>query len=162
MIEITSLSDEKKVYLSEQCDTCANDGKGADQCKINAEGKCNYMPVTNRFRCNQCVFGIEHFHPKEQAYSYNCSIGKFFGDCDKFVDKRPDVPYMPIDDKTISIDKIGSIFDDAIKETDKCRLLKFIDRLIPNDFKCNHFSLTFNDDDSASIYISNYEDKDEK
>ena len=44
--------------------------------------------------------------------------------------------------------------------TDKCRLIRFIDKLIPNDFKCNHFSLTFNDDDSASIYISNHTDTD--
>lgn len=107
VLDITSLSDEKICMIPEQCDTCANDGKGADQCKINADGKCNYKPVTNRFRCHQCVFGIEHIHPKEQAYSYNCSIGKFFVDCNHFVDKRPEVPYMPIDDRTISAEKIN-------------------------------------------------------
>ena len=46
--------------------------------------------------------------------------------------------------------------------TDKERLMRFIDRLVPNDFKCKHFSLTFNDDGSASIYLSNnYDDDDD-
>ena len=42
--------------------------------------------------------------------------------------------------------------------TDKERLMKFIDNIVPNDFKCGHLSLTFADDGSALLIIGNKED----
>jgi len=42
--------------------------------------------------------------------------------------------------------------------TDKERLMKFIDNIVPNDFKCGHLSLTFADDGSALLSIGNKED----
>ena len=42
--------------------------------------------------------------------------------------------------------------------TDKDRLMKFIDNIVPNDFKCGHLSLSFSDDGSALLSIGNKED----
>ena len=42
--------------------------------------------------------------------------------------------------------------------TDKDRLLIFINHLVPDNFVCGDFSLTFNDDGSAFISISNKDD----
>lgn len=42
--------------------------------------------------------------------------------------------------------------------TDKERLMRFIDNIVPNDFKCGHLSLSFADDGSALLSIGNKED----
>ena len=42
--------------------------------------------------------------------------------------------------------------------TDKERLMKFIDKIFPDDFKCGRLSLTFADDGSALLRIGNKED----
>ena len=42
--------------------------------------------------------------------------------------------------------------------TDKDRLLIFINHLVPDNFVCGDFSLTFNDDGSAFISIANKDD----
>lgn len=46
--------------------------------------------------------------------------------------------------------------------TDKDRLLIFINHLVPDNFVCGDFSLTFNDDGSALISIANPYDTEEK
>ena len=43
--------------------------------------------------------------------------------------------------------------------TDKERIICFLEEFIPEDFKCGHISVTFNDDDSAVITLSNKEEK---
>ena len=45
--------------------------------------------------------------------------------------------------------------------TDKDRLLNFINHLVPDNFVCGDFSLTFNDDGSAVISIANPDDAEE-
>ena len=42
----------------------------------------------------------------------------------------------------------------------KTKLMRFIDHIVPDDFEMKHVSMTFNDDGSANIYLSNndYED----
>lgn len=45
--------------------------------------------------------------------------------------------------------------------TDKERIIAFLQRLLPNDFICGHFSVTFNDDGSLFITVSNREDEQE-
>ena len=41
--------------------------------------------------------------------------------------------------------------------TDKQRVLRFVDTIIPDDFVCGHISMTFDDDGSAFISINNPE-----
>ena len=41
---------------------------------------------------------------------------------------------------------------------DKKWLMGFINNIIPDDFELTHCSLTFNDDGSATLWITNKED----
>ena len=41
--------------------------------------------------------------------------------------------------------------------TDKQRVLRFVNTIIPDDFVCGHISMTFDDDGSAFISIGNPE-----
>lgn len=41
--------------------------------------------------------------------------------------------------------------------TDKERIICFLEKFIPENFKCGHISVTFNDDDSAVITLNNRE-----
>ena len=44
-IEVTSLGDSTRKFLPvDLCDKCLNDGEGAKKCKLNKDGKCNYIP----------------------------------------------------------------------------------------------------------------------
>ena len=45
--------------------------------------------------------------------------------------------------------------------TDKERIITFLQKLLPHDFVCGHFSVTFNDDGSLFITVSNREDESE-
>ena len=117
MLDITSLSDDARHVIMGKCDTCANDGKGADKCRINADGKCNYEPVSEPPHCELCAFGVEEIgyddHGKK-VKGYICSIGQFFANCTRFVDKRPKVPFMPIDDKTICAEMVNVKMDEPV------------------------------------------------
>lgn len=42
--------------------------------------------------------------------------------------------------------------------TDKERLMKFVDNIVPENFECGHLSLSFADDGSALLSIGNKED----
>lgn len=44
--------------------------------------------------------------------------------------------------------------------SDKEKLFKFLDGLIPDNLECGHFYLTFEDDGSATIHIENKKDND--
>ena len=46
-------------------------------------------------------------------------------------------------------------------KTDKERIIAFLQKLLPNDFICGHFSVTFNDDGSLFITVSNRKDEQE-
>jgi len=48
------------------------------------------------------------------------------------------------------------------EETDKQWLMNFLDKFIPDDFVCKHFHLTFNDDYSATIFLSNKQNEQEE
>ena len=45
--------------------------------------------------------------------------------------------------------------------SNKEKLFKFLDSLIPNDLECGHFYLTFEDGGSATIHIENKEEYEE-
>ena len=42
---------------------------------------------------------------------------------------------------------------------DKKWLMGFVNNIIPDDFELTHCSLTFNDDGSATLWITNKEDE---
>lgn len=44
---------------------------------------------------------------------------------------------------------------------DKERIVSFLQKLIPDDFICGHIAVTFNDDGSLVITVSNQEDNQE-
>lgn len=75
----------------EKCDTCENNGKGADCCKITANGKCNYMPtihpVSNLKRCDKCLYAVKQ--ADGNIVHVHCSIGKSFLDCNSFYEYEP-------------------------------------------------------------------------
>ena len=45
----------------------------------------------------------------------------------------------------------------------KSKLMRFMDHVVPDDFEVKHISMTFNDDGSVNIYLTNndYEDGDQ-
>ena len=43
--------------------------------------------------------------------------------------------------------------------TDKERIIAFLQKLIPDNFECGHIAVTFNDDGSLFITVSNREDE---
>lgn len=45
--------------------------------------------------------------------------------------------------------------------TDKERIIRFLQKLIPDNFECGPISVTFNDDGSLFISVSNKEDEQE-
>ena len=45
--------------------------------------------------------------------------------------------------------------------SDKERIVSFLQKLIPDDFVCGHIAVTFNDDGSLFITVSNQEDEQE-
>ena len=45
--------------------------------------------------------------------------------------------------------------------TDKERIITFLQKLIPDDFICGHIAVTFNDDGSIFLTVSNKEDEQE-
>ena len=42
--------------------------------------------------------------------------------------------------------------------TDKERIIAFLQKLIPDNFECGHIAVTFNDDGSLFITVSNKDD----
>lgn len=47
--------------------------------------------------------------------------------------------------------------EEARAVTDKERIIEFVKKIIPDDFRCGHISITFAEDDSAFITIGNRE-----
>lgn len=47
--------------------------------------------------------------------------------------------------------------EEARAVTDKERIIEFVKKIIPDDFRCGHISMTFAEDDSAFITIGNRE-----
>lgn len=47
--------------------------------------------------------------------------------------------------------------EEARAVTDKERIIEFVKKIMPDDFRCGHISITFAEDDSAFITIGNRE-----
>ena len=111
MLDITNLGDKGRRCIPDacysNCDTCENNGKGADKCRFNLDGSCNYVPkrLTNTIRCHECIFATRKDDPKSQARTYECSIGKFFADCNAFVAKDNGIPLPPVETEKPSEEK---------------------------------------------------------
>ena len=151
MLDITSLGDKHRVFImEEECAKCINNGKGADKCKVNKDGKCNFQKKPVRPECHKCAYGMEQYNEYFDSRFYVCSIGKFVGTCNSFV------PYEHKEKEGES----ESIMPPH-EFTDKERLLDFIKKYIPDAFECKHFSLSFSDDGDAFISITNHEPEDD-
>ena len=94
MLEITSLDDTGRKFIPDLCDTCENRNEGADKCKINKNGTCNYesQSLAGEPRCHKCAFGVQKDANLDGKRTYDCSVGRPWWDCDKFVAKDIAVP----------------------------------------------------------------------
>lgn len=97
MLDISTPGFGKRVIL-DPCETCKNNGLGADKCKLNKDGSCNFEQIDNIDqvigpRCRTCAYSTEKKDMMRKSVSYECSIGKFFGECDAYVPRDPEDKY---------------------------------------------------------------------
>lgn len=66
---------------------------------------------------------------------------------------------MRLIDADALAERIGKLKSEekARAVTDKERIIEFVKKIIPDDFRCGHISITFAEDDSAFITIGNRE-----
>ena len=88
-IEVTSLGDSKRKFLPfDLCDVCLNDGEDAKKCKLNKDGKCNYIPKNKDIpNCHLCGYSTPYKLFNETRY--DCSIGRSVLDCNAFIPRNP-------------------------------------------------------------------------
>ena len=92
MLEVTTLGDTKRTFVpanDAMCAMCENNGKGADKCMMTMRGDCNFIPIKlmDPPKCKDCAYATET--DKDPLRQFECSIGKFFMNCDSFVERNP-------------------------------------------------------------------------
>ena len=134
MMDLTTFGDSKRTFITDaydhNCDTCENNGKGADKCRFLENGICNYVPiirpVSNTIKCHECIYATRKDDLKSNVSTYECSIGKFFADCNAFVAKDRRIPLPTVETEKpsevkhmIHKIKIMESFADAVYFGDK-------------------------------------------